>query len=173
MAPAALAVDSPLGSGPVCDAEATQLCLSANGNDGIYLYSKTYSDDNQEDTTVAAANVCGGTDIVDGNGTNCPFKNGSGMNTLYAGDLIVSMQNKPENNMWYVEDATDVIQSSTGGSGSGYEWCWLPSETELLHHQRDGFGRGNRVSHMLRPRRWTGSAHLHVGRRRFLSVCHP
>jgi hypothetical protein len=127
VAPAS-AVDSPLGSGPVCDAEATQLCLSANADNGngTYVYSKTYSDDNEEDTTVAAANVCGGTDIVDGNGTNCPFKSGSGMNTTYKNDLIIQMYNVPENHNWYIEDASVVIQDPTNQDG-GYLWVLAPS----------------------------------------------
>jgi hypothetical protein len=121
------AMASPLGTGPVCDHESPyQICFSANGVSGNYVYGKTFSTDHEENTTVAAANVCNGTDVVDGGGTTCPFaQGGDRLNNKYSGDLIVQMYNSDENNMYYLGNAnkTSTVQ---GPQGTGYLWVLAP-----------------------------------------------
>jgi hypothetical protein len=134
---AAMAVPSPLGTYPVCDGSAAQLCLSANGTLNYEVFGKyAQAGDNQEETTVSAANVCGNTDVVDGNGSNCPFVNGSGFNTAYAGDLIVQLHNTYENNRYFLATDQDGIGSpgayamQQGAQGdTGYEWVLAPAGT--------------------------------------------
>jgi hypothetical protein len=124
---AAPALASPLGTGPVCDRESPyQMCLSANGTDGDNVYAKAYSTDKEENTTVTAANVCGGTDVVNGASTVCPFMAGSGkLNTEYHGDLIVQLHNTSENNVYYlgIGDSLNMFQ---GAKGTGYLWVLDP-----------------------------------------------
>lgn len=123
------AMASPLGTGPVCDDESPyQICLSANGTEGNNVYGKTYSTDKEEHTTVAAANVCAGTDVVDGGNTTCPFAQGSGhLNDKYQGDTIVQMYNSDENNMYYLGyEGTGADGMVQGKKGTGYMWVLAP-----------------------------------------------
>lgn len=134
---AAMAVPSPLGTEPVCDGTISTLCLSVNGTTGDLVYGKyLQAGDNQEATTVSAANVCGSTDVVDGNGSNCPFVSGSGFNTQYAGDLVVRLHNTDENNVYMIGHAFDGIGNQydygmeQGAEGdTGNEWVLAPAGT--------------------------------------------
>jgi hypothetical protein len=116
---------SPLGTGPVCDREVPdQICLSVDGTTGDPVYGKDFSSDNQEKTTVAAALVCDGTDVVDGgNSVNCPFQEGTGLNSQYDGDTIVQMYNTHENDLWYIANQNGIYQEP---QGTGYLWVLAP-----------------------------------------------
>lgn len=129
VAPSASADDS-LYTGPVCNTESINLCLSADGNVGNYVYTKYYDDDNQEATTVNGVDACEGADVVEDGShdtTPCPFADGSGMNSQYVTDLIVSLRNNKENGVWYEGSDFDVTQQATAGAGSGYLWVLAPA----------------------------------------------
>jgi hypothetical protein len=119
--------NSPLGTDPVCDNETPyQVCLSANGTSGDFVYGKVLdSGSRQQHTTVSAALVRGGTDVVDGNGTNCPFKSGLGLNAKYGqrGDIIIDMHNSDENGVYYLGTNAgfeDIVQGASAGAGHEY-----------------------------------------------------
>lgn len=128
LAPAGPAMaSSPLGTGPVCDREVPyEICLSADGIKGDNVLGQYFSTGNKEKTTVAAALVCDGTDVVDGgNSGNCPFQEGSGMNAKYHADLIVQMYNTSENDLWYIGDVSGNSISQEP-KGTGYMWVLAP-----------------------------------------------
>jgi hypothetical protein len=117
---------SPLGTTNICDQQSTPLCLSANGTIGNWVYGKTYANDHEQATTVAAANVCGGTDVVDGNHTNCPFVVGSGYNNQFRNDVIVQIYNAQEGPVWYTSGISTGMRQA-GGADSGYLWVLSPA----------------------------------------------
>lgn len=103
-APPAWSSTGPIGTAPVCDHETSpyQICLYVNGTEGHPVYGKYLNNTwAGEQTSVAPALVCNGTDAVDGGGGNCPFKVGSGLNAKYSGDIIVYMYNAYKNDMYY------------------------------------------------------------------------
>jgi len=127
--PAASATGSPFGTYRVCNATVQDLCMSVDGTEGHDVYAELPDSSNKEKTTVTAANVCSGTDKVNGPGA-CPFNNGSGLNTKYNGDLIVQMHNTYENNVYYLGESVAVpnpnliVQGDQGAAG--YEWVLAP-----------------------------------------------
>jgi hypothetical protein len=82
-----------------------QICLSAHGTSGHGVAREHYSTDNQERTTVAAANVCGECRCLDGGSATWPFSQESGhLNDKYKNDIIIQMYNTAENLLYYLGD---------------------------------------------------------------------
>ena len=124
----ASAATSPIGTGEICTSH--NICLSANGNSGDFVFGKTMgADPNEENIFMGNPDVCGNTDKVDGDNTNCPFADGSGMNTKYSGDFIVGLNNisfVPPGDLGvsFFSDGALLIQSQTRTTGG--MWVLAP-----------------------------------------------
>ncbi len=108
--------------------------MSADGTAGDAVTAQLSQPVDNEKNTIAGAYVCGGTDVVDGNTTNCPFADGSGLNTLYEGYPIIQLysQTHSDDAYLYCQAATDYICQGSMGA-TGYEWVEVDSGNDLCY----------------------------------------
>lgn len=89
------------------------LCAYIDGRAGNYVFGKDCTGTVQQTWSTAYRNICGGTHVVDGNGTTCPFKSGTGLNDLFRGDDIIDIIN-PNYSMYWAGFYISYITQNTG-----------------------------------------------------------
>lgn len=102
----------------------TVLCAYTSGQNGADVYGKTCSGTVRQTWTTSYLNICGGTHVVDGAGSTCPFENGSGLNNLFTGDDIIVIDNPHSSTNWW-SGFLNHVYSEPDGTGSGGPGVWV------------------------------------------------
>lgn len=131
-----------------------ELCTSSDGANGDAIYAKAYSHDNEELMNVEGDPEGNCTkadgeytyyvqDGQDGQGSPCPFANGSGLNSKLDGDEIVKMSNTNSGlcyqAFWNSGDP-DVDQAGCyigARDNTGTEWVQVGPSSTLYYYNVD------------------------------------
>jgi hypothetical protein len=101
----------------VCNIQSPSLCMNGyDGNGGAVKADYLNPGSDPQVVDVTPLSNCGGTVTY-----SCPFKLGSGLNTQYYGDSIVSITNVA-NDMTYRSDSSGDGMVEAAGGGNGQVW---------------------------------------------------
>ncbi len=107
----------------LCDNESSPLCMNGFDGDGGAVKSFARTPGDAQNVSVLAASNCGGSVTA-----SCPFTVGSGFNTEFEGDTIVTI-NLDANTMFnFLASSTDGSMEEASG-GSGQLWVLVGSLT--------------------------------------------
>jgi hypothetical protein len=105
-----LAVGFP--DGVLCDFESTPLCMNGYDGTGGLIKGFHYTPGDAQDVAVTQdTTICGPNGVVT---SNCPFKLGLDLNTLYIKDPIVFISNYTNSKLYYADSSDNLREGSIG-----------------------------------------------------------